>query len=75
MTVTNRLKDLLKQHGITVYRLSKMTGVPTNTLYRINNDGSVYPDKHVVDAICAALTCTPGDVLKYVPEKPGGDEN
>jgi putative transcriptional regulator len=68
VTVINLLKPLLKERGISVYRLHQLTGLPTNTLYRINNDQNVYPDRHVVERLCIALECQPGDLLVYVPD-------
>jgi DNA-binding Xre family transcriptional regulator len=63
MTIKNLLKPLINGRDITVYRLSRLTGLPQNTLYRIANDPNVYPDSHVVDALCNALECQIGDLL------------
>lgn len=71
-----KLVDLLDQRQMTMYQLSKKTGIRPNTLSQwVNNDKLREEDKHVkaisvevLDLMCKALDCTPGDLLEYAPD-------
>jgi putative transcriptional regulator len=49
--------------------LQEKSGVNKNTLYAIYNNSNTRIDMSVLDRICNALDCTPGDLLEYVPNK------
>lgn len=71
-----KLADLLDQRQMTMYQLSKKTGIRPNTLSQwVNNDKLREEDKHVkaisvevLNLMCKALDCTPGDLLEYAPD-------
>ncbi|WP_308647271.1 helix-turn-helix domain-containing protein [Paenibacillus oleatilyticus] len=71
-----KLAELLDQRQMTMYQLSKKTGIRPNTLSQwVNNDKLREEDKHVkaisievLNLMCKALDCTPGDLLKYAPD-------
>ncbi|MCM3273939.1 helix-turn-helix domain-containing protein [Paenibacillus elgii] len=71
-----KLVDLLDQRQMTMYQLSKKTGIRPNTLSQwVNNDKLREEDKHVkaisvevLNLMCKALDCTPGDLLEYAPD-------
>ncbi|KEQ22188.1 Cro/Cl family transcriptional regulator [Paenibacillus tyrfis] len=71
-----KLADLLDQRQMTMYQLSKKTGIRPNTLSQwVNNDKLREEDKHVkaisvevLNLICQVLDCTPGDLLEYTPD-------
>ena len=48
--------------------LNEITGVNKNTLYAIYNNSITRMDLSVLDRLCAALNCQPGDLLKYIPD-------
>ncbi|HMM22960.1 MAG TPA: helix-turn-helix transcriptional regulator [Selenomonadales bacterium] len=54
-------KDLKKQDLIQVADLSKATIAKLS-----KND---YVSLEVIDRLCAALDCQPGDLLEYIPDK------
>ncbi len=60
-------KDLKKQD------LAKMAGISKVTLAKLSKNDPVSLD--VIDRICAALNCQPGDLLEYVPGQPVLEEN
>lgn len=45
--------------------LQRKSGVNKNTLYAIYNNASTRVDLSVLDRLCKALNCRPGDLLKY----------
>lgn len=61
---------------MTMYQLSKKTGIRPNTLSQwVNNDKLREEEKHVkaisvelLNLMCKALDCTPGDLLEYAPD-------
>ncbi|WP_233455263.1 helix-turn-helix domain-containing protein [Paenibacillus elgii] len=71
-----KLADLLEQRQMTMYQLSKKTGIRPNTLSQwVHHDKLREDDKHVkaisvevLDLMCKALDCTPGDLLEYAPD-------
>ncbi|MDO3681171.1 helix-turn-helix domain-containing protein [Paenibacillus ehimensis] len=71
-----KLADLLDQRQMTMYQLSKKTGIRPNTLCQWVNNGKLQEeDRHVkaisvevLNLMCEALDCTPGDLLEYIPD-------
>lgn len=65
-----RLKRLLEERGRTRYWLAKESGINYNTLARIElAESSNRIELRVLDEICRALECQPGDLLIFV-DKP-----
>lgn len=71
-----KLADLLDQRQMTMYQLSEKTGIRPNTLSQWVNNGKLRAeDRHVkaisvevLNLMCEALGCTPGDLLEYIPD-------
>lgn len=61
--------EVLKERGITQYRIRKDGLIGVKTLIDIR-DGKV-PGIKVIDTICRLLNCQPGDIIGYKPD----DEN
>ena len=55
-------KSLKKQDVIKSARISNATMAKLNT--------NEYVSLEVIDKLCAALNCQPGDLLEYIPEHP-----
>ena len=65
-----RLKGLLESRGRTRYWLAQETGIQYKTLARIEQaESSNRIELRVLDEICRALECQPGDLLVFV-DKP-----
>lgn len=47
----NTIKEFVQRRGITAYALSKRTGIPLNTVYRLVNQPKVVPSGEIMDAI------------------------
>jgi putative transcriptional regulator len=62
-----KLKDLLENRGRTRYWLAQETGIQFKTLARIERaESSNRIELRVLDSICRALECQPGDLLVFV---------
>lgn len=49
-----KIQNLLDEQRMSVYRLSKLTGIPLNTLYSYKNQ-DVEPSFHNIDKVANAL--------------------
>ena len=49
-------------------KLHELSGVNKNTLYGIYRGDIKRIDTSVIDRICSALSCQPGDLLQYIPD-------
>ena len=73
MDILERLNKVLKEAGITRYRLSKKCDVPKETLTGIFNRGSI-PTIVTLEAICKGLNITlsqffaENDMIELTPE-------
>lgn len=56
----------LDKLGITRYELAKRTDIKFQTIDRYYKNRVVRYDSYILDRICAALDCTPGDIIEYV---------
>jgi putative transcriptional regulator len=64
-----RLKQALEARGRTRYWLAKESGIDYNTLARIERaEASNRIELRVLDEICRALECQPGDILVRVDD-------
>lgn len=65
-----RLKQLLEERGRTRYWLAKESGLDYHTLARIEKaEASNRIELRVLDEICRALECQPGDLLVRIDDK------
>jgi len=61
-----RLDRIMFEHGrIKIPHLQQKSGVNKNTLYAIYNNSITRVDLSVLDRICEALNCQPGDLIEY----------
>ncbi len=61
-----KLFALMKEKGLTTYRIRKEKIVSENALTSMRAGKSVTPD--TIAALCRALACQPGDIMEYVDE-------
>ena len=70
-----RLKQLLEDRGHSRYWLAKESGIDYNTLARIERaESSNRIELRVLDEICRALQCQPGDILVWVGDSKAGSK-
>ncbi|HEX8354445.1 MAG TPA: helix-turn-helix transcriptional regulator [Pyrinomonadaceae bacterium] len=62
--VETRIDVLLAERGRTFYWLAKETGISHTTLWRLKKGRALGINFVTLEAICQALGCQPGDVLR-----------
>ncbi len=62
-----KLFALMKEKGLTTYRIREDNIISQSALTAIKNGKSVTVD--TIAKLCAALDCQPGDILEYVSEE------
>ncbi|CAM4099910.1 helix-turn-helix transcriptional regulator [Paenibacillus alkaliterrae] len=68
------LSEMMGKHKIKSFsQLEKETGVSRRTLAKIYNGEGGGIDYDTLNALCKFFSCTPGDLLEYVPDPPKGD--
>lgn len=69
MAIKFNLDRVMFENGnMKVPKLQELSGVNKNTLYGIYNGDIKRVDVSVIDRICTALDCQPGDLMTYIPE-------
>ncbi len=63
----DKLFDLLKEKGITSYRIRKDNIISQAALTKMKNgEGNI--DTRTLERLCAVLHCQPGDIMEYIEE-------
>ncbi|MEX1029400.1 MAG: helix-turn-helix transcriptional regulator [Paenibacillaceae bacterium] len=60
------LQKLLIDKEIRKQELMKLAGISSATMAKLNTNE--YVSLEVIDKICKAINCQPGDILEYIPE-------
>lgn len=60
-----RLKEILKNKGITIKELAELTGISINTLYSITKRDTLMPDIEIIEKIVSALNIDKTELLTY----------
>jgi putative transcriptional regulator len=68
LMVRATLRELLEQRDISLNELARQSGVTYPTLLSLYHGKSGGVTFAVLDALCRALDCEPGDLLEYVPK-------
>lgn len=58
---------MFEKNKMKVPQLQELSGVNKNTLYAIYNNSATRVDLSVIDRICSALNCQPGDLIEHIP--------
>jgi putative transcriptional regulator len=61
-----KLTEVLGAKGLSLYWLAQETGIAYTTLHRLRKAQANSVDFRVLDEICEALDCQPGDLLVRV---------
>ena len=63
----DKLFELLKERGITTYKIRQENLISQAALTKMKNgDGNI--DTRTLERLCAVLHCQPGDLMEYVEE-------
>ncbi len=65
-----RLDYLLLDKGMTLTELAEKTGLALNNLSILKTNKARAIRFSTLNAVCAALGCTPGELLEHVPDDP-----
>ncbi len=63
-----KLRQKLKEKGITSYTVRKEKIVGQAAWSRLQNDGDL--NTSTIATFCGLLDCQPGDLLEYIPDDP-----
>ena len=69
MPVKFKLKVMLAIRGMTQKDLAEKTGIRPPTISAIATGTIKQIPIGVIERICEALDCQPGDIMEYVPEE------
>lgn len=67
MTVELDLEPMVNKRDWTFYRLAVESGISHAVMYKLRHGKMVSIRFDVLAALCAALECTPNDLLKLKP--------
>jgi putative transcriptional regulator len=71
--ITLKLDELLTERNLTAYALAKKTGLHQSVVSKIRRNESQALRLDVLDKLCAALECQPGDLI--VSDNPTATRN
>ena len=70
--IQSDLKKLLKKRGWSIYRLAKEARISYPTAFQLFHDKNHMYSAKVLEKICRALECQPGDLLVLKPSRKRG---
>lgn len=62
-----KLFSLMKEKGLTTYKIRKENIISQSALTALKNGKSVTTD--TIEKLCKALNCQPGDIMSYINEE------
>ena len=66
MIVFDRLWEVMKQKGVSTYRLREECGIDSKTVRRLKANDNV--ETKTLDKLCTALHCKLEDIAEYVED-------
>ena len=73
MAITVKLDDLLHARRMTLTELSERVGISIVNLSILKTGRARAIRFSTLEAICAALSCQPGDILEFLPGAAEGE--
>lgn len=61
-----KLFALMKEKGLSTYKIRKENIISQSALYALKNGKSVTTE--TIEKLCKALNCQPGDIMEYVED-------
>ena len=68
MTTYIRLDELMRAHHLTAKELSHQTGITEAAISEWRTNKVKRIARSTLNRLCAALQCTPGDLIVYIPD-------
>ena len=73
MAIAVKLDDLLHARRMTLTELAERVGITIVNLSILKTGKARAIRFSTLEAICAALSCQPGDILEFLPDKAEGE--
>jgi putative transcriptional regulator len=70
--IQSRLGEVLTERDKSLYWLQQQTQIAYTTLFRLRHNQASSVSFEVMNKICRALECQPGDLFVYLDEEPQG---
>lgn len=67
--IKNNLSEILGRKRLKMSEFAEIAGLNKNTVLNLYHEKSTRIEFEVLNKLCAALDCQPGDLLEYIPEK------
>lgn len=69
MAIKIHLSRILGEKRINISELSKTAGIARNTATTLYHEDAKGITWDVLEKLCIALTCQPGDLIEYIPNE------
>ncbi len=66
MIVFDKLWDLMKEKGVSTYKLREECGIDSKTIRRLKANDNI--ETKTLNKLCSALECKIEDIMEYVPD-------
>ena len=66
MIAFDKLWDLMKEKGISTYKLREECGIDSKTVRRLKANDNM--ETKTLNKLCAALNCKIEDIIEYIPD-------
>ena len=67
MKIKNNLSKIMGEKRINMRELHRITGLSTNTIFRLYHDKTSNISFDTIAKLCEVLDCSVGDLFEYVP--------
>lgn len=67
--IRNKLSEMLGRRRMSIAELTRRAGISYPAARNLYSDQTRRYDAGVLERICEALDCQPGDLLEYIPER------
>ena len=69
MIVFDKLWSIMKEKGVSTYRLREECGIDSKTIRRLMANDNI--ETKTIGKLCLALNCRVEDIMEYIPDKEG----
>ena len=66
MIVFDKLWDLMKEKGVSTYKLREECGIDSKTIRRLKANDNI--ETKTLNKLCSALECKIEDIMEYIPD-------
>jgi putative transcriptional regulator len=74
MAIAVKLDDVLYARRMTLTELAERVGITIVNLSILKTGKARAIRFSTLEALCAALSCQPGDILEFLPDSAGGEQ-